>query len=216
MEVFRRLIVRADAVTVGTMVDQIEHGMPSGWTLDREATAKTLRFRPNPTFCFSCTREGQRHAAELFLSQKDEGTYHVSNIFPIERHQLSCGEYNTILEDFYKRVFQPYAELAGLDYTLTGAVAGLKDWMTEQTAEKLHQFSFAANTGTGASLTRDRERWNDFVLSAHQEKCDLDASTLQRWLTEVEGWAPEVADLLAMEYEYGRELLAFAESRRSA
>ena len=35
---------------------------------------------------------------------------------------------------------------------------------------------------------------------------------LRRWLVEVEDWPPEVAEQLAVEYEYGRELLAFASS----
>lgn len=214
MEVFRYLYVRADVDQVSAVVAQIERAMPPGWGLDRQAMENSPQSRP--TFHFTCTKEGQRHAAILFLSRKDEGTYHVANILPAERRQLSCREYNVILEDFYERVFRPCADLAGLASTLTGADSGLENWMTEQTAEKLRLFSVAANTGTGASLPRDRERWNDFVLSAHRDNCNLDASTLQRWLTEVEGWWPEVAEQLAIEYDYGRELLAFAEGRRSA
>jgi hypothetical protein len=84
-------------------------------------------------------------------------------------------------------------------------------------AEKFRYFSSCANKGTGASHPQDRERWNDLVLATHQERSTLDASTLRRWLVEVEEWPPEVADPLAIEYEYGRELLAYADGhRRSA
>jgi hypothetical protein len=45
----------------------------------------------------------------------------------------------------------------------------------------------------------------------------MSVSDLRRWLTEVDGWPPEVAEQLAAEYDYGRELLAFADGhRRSA
>jgi hypothetical protein len=45
----------------------------------------------------------------------------------------------------------------------------------------------------------------------------MDAADLRRWLVEVDGWPPEVANQVAVEYEYGRELLAFAAGhRRSA
>jgi hypothetical protein len=56
----------------------------------------------------------------------------------------------------------------------------------------------------------------NFVLAAHRERSSLHASTLRRWLIEIEGWAPDVAEQLAIDYEYGRELLVFAEGRRSA
>ena len=100
---------------------------------------------------------------------------------------------------------------------LTEAQADLDHWMAPATAEKLRLFSTCANKATGSAHPRDRERWNDFVLSAHRDGSRMDASTLQRWLIEAEGWPPEVAEQLALEYEYGRELLAFADGhRRSA
>jgi hypothetical protein len=91
---------------------------------------------------------------------------------------------------------------------------GLEDWMSGATAEKLRQFSETPNKSTGASHPNDRERWNDFVLSAHREQSRLDPSTLQHWLMEAEDWPPEVAEQLAIEYAYGRELLTFAEGGR--
>jgi hypothetical protein len=89
--------------------------------------------------------------------------------------------------------------------------------MSAAPAEKLQRFSAAANKGIGSSRSGDREKWNDFVLSAHQERSSLSPATLKRWLIEIEGWSPEVADQLAIEYQSGRELLSYAEGhRRSA
>ncbi len=135
----------------------------------------------------------------------------------MSKHQLALGEYNYILEEFHERLLRPAAERVGLTAVLSDAAVGLDHWMSAATAEKLQSFSANANKGTGSSHPSDREKWNDFVLSAHQEGSSLDAATLRRWLVEVEGWAPEAADQLAVGYEYGRELLTFAEGhRRSA
>jgi len=80
----------------------------------------------------------------------------------------------------------------------------------------LRTFSAKANKGPGSANTRDRERWNAFVVAAFRDGSTLDAYTLRRWLAEIEGWAPELADQLAGEYAYGCELLNFAKDRRSA
>lgn len=97
---------------------------------------------------------------------------------------------------------------------MTDSQADLEQWLSPAAAEKLRSFSSCINKGTGASLPQDRERWNDFVLSVYQDRSNLDASILRRWLVEVEDWPPEVADQLAVEYHNGRELLAFAEGQR--
>jgi len=140
--------------------------------------------------------------------------FYVSNIVPKERHQLAHVEYNSVLEDFYQRVFRHVAEQTGLRHSLTAADMGLDHWMSGKTEEKLRRFSASANKSTGSSHPSDLERWNDFVLSAHIERSNLDPSTLRRWLAESEDWPPEVAEQLAIEYEYGRELLTFAEGAR--
>jgi hypothetical protein len=62
-------------------------------------------------------------------------------------------------------------------------------------------------------LPQDKERWLAFIAAAHQEKSQLNASTLRRWLVEVEGWSPEIAEQLAGEYSFGADLLKFTESR---
>jgi hypothetical protein len=202
-------------------VEQIERSLPAGWIRDREAESRARSapaLTPRPTYCFACTKDSHRPAAMLILSQKDGETFYVSNIIPMGRHRLSYGEYNAVLEDFYERVLRPNAEQSGLTkHNLTDADVGLDRWMSSATAEKLRRFSACANKSTGSAHPNDRDRWNDFLLSAHRERSSLDSSTLQRWLVEVEDWQPEVAEQLAIEYGSGRALLAFAEGeRRSA
>ncbi len=219
MDIFRELYVSATAEEMAELVGAIEQSLPAGWARDHAAEewAQSGPFGRGPAYCFACQPEGQRAAALVTLAQKDPDTFFVSNILPVARHQLARSEYNFILEEFCERLLRPAAERAGLKPILSSAAVGLEHWMSAATAEKLRSFSAAANKGIRTSRSGDREKWNDFVLSAHQERSSLSPSTLKRWLIEVEGWSPEVADQLAIEYQSGRELLSYAEGhRRSA
>jgi hypothetical protein len=213
MEVFRDLYVSATTEKMNAAVAEMEKAIPAGWARDKAAESRTQAF-PTSTqrvsYCFACKKEKQRSAAMLILAQKDPATFFVSNIIPVERHQLSHAEYNTILEDFYEKVFKPVADKAGLVHSFNGAEVGLEHWMDKATADLLRAFSACANKGTGASHPSDRERWNAFMLAAHRTGSRLDPSTLARWLVEVEEWSPEIAEQLALEYESGRGLLAYA------
>ncbi len=219
MKVFRDLYISANAETMAAAVAAMESALPPGWVRDRDAENRSLAFRASTkraTYCFARKKDKHRPAAMLVLAQKesetDPDTFYVSNIVPLERHQLEHGEYNAVLEDFYERVFKPYAESAGVEHTFTGEEASLERWMDAPTAELLRTFSDRANKGTGVSHPRDRERWNAFLLSAHQSGSTLDPSTLARWLVEAEDWSPEIAEQLALEYESGLGLLDYASS----
>jgi len=220
MEIFRDLSIGIEADRMAAIADLIEKSLPAGWTRDRAAEERaraTPVLGPRPTFCFTYEQEGRHPAAMVVLTQKDPATFHVANIIPLAKHQLARSEYNAILEDFYTHVIQPFTGPAGVTASLSGGQADLEHWMAPDTAELLRQFSARANKGTGSSHPNDRERWNAFVLSAHQSGSKMDAPDLRRWLIEVGGWAPEVAEQLAIEYQYGRELLTFAGAhRRSA
>lgn len=213
MEVFRELEVGADVSTMAHVVSEIGKSLPDDWSRDESAEA-LARSAPVSTqrvaYCFRCDKREGRPAAMLILAEKDGTTFFVSNIIPTERHQLAHAEYNTILEDFFRRLFRPNVDKFDLEYKFTSAHAVLGDWMAAETAECLREFSAWANRGTGASHPKDRQRWNAFVLSAYRTGTDLDPSTLKRWLIEVEDWSPEIAEQLALEYEYGRELLSYA------
>jgi hypothetical protein len=218
MEVFRDLTIHGDAEELTRTLDLVERSLTGGWSRDRvvEERLQRLGTRKAVDYCFACTKEGQRPAANVFFREKDPETLHVPNIVPMTQHRLPYGQYNALLEEFYQQFVRPAANQTGAVAELTGNQADLDRWLSPLAAEKLVGFSRSANRGTGSSHPSDRERWNDFVLAAHRECSGLDASTLRRWLVEIEGWAPEVAEQLAIEYEYGRELLAFADGRRSA
>jgi hypothetical protein len=219
MEIFRDFCISADADKMAAVVEQIERSLPPSWARnpEMERMIRSSSFGTKPTYCFTRAGDGNLPTSTLVLAQKDPESFFVSNIIPTSKHQLSYGEYNSILEEFCERALRPPAEQCGLTPVLTDAQADLDHWMSPATAEKLRAFSSGAHRSTGAAHPSDRARWNEFVLSAYQDRSRMDASTLKRWLVEVDDWAPEVADQLALEYAYGRELLTFAEEhRRSA
>lgn len=216
MEVFRELSIDADPAQMAEIVERIERQPPPPWARDRAAE---LDLGPAPPiiYCFTRFDEDASPEARVILAEREAGHFHVSNIIPLKQQAFSYQEYNSILLDFHDRALRGVAGGCGLGVRLTGPEADLEHWMSAATAEKLRRFSLHANKRTGSAHWADRGRWNDFVLSAHRERCRLDPSTLFRWLIEVGRWPEEVADQLALEYEFGRELLEFAEEpRRSA
>jgi hypothetical protein len=217
MEVFRDLYIHCTSEQFTLLMGDVERSLTGGWTRDvaEEKRLRSLPFFEPSTSCFSCAAAGARPAATVFLTEKESGTFHVSNVVPEKLGQLSYREYNGILEEF-AALLRPCADRLGVRTELTAGQADLENWLSTEAAGKLRKFSASANKGSGASHPSDRQRWNEFVVAAHEGKCDLSGSTLRRWLVEVEGWPPDVASQLAVEYEYGRELLTFAESRRSA
>jgi hypothetical protein len=217
MEVFRDLYLHGDREQVAAVIAEVERALTGGWTRDSAAEEGMRSLTAGSvTYCFCCTREADRPAVRVFLAEKEPGLFYVSNVVPYQQPQLSYREYNAILEEFYERFLRPHAERAGLRVELTSTQEDLGNWLSPAVAERLRKFSLCANKSTGASHPSDRERWNDFVVAAHRDRSSLNAWTLRRWLIEAEDWPPEVAGQLALEYEYGRELLAFSEGRRSA
>lgn len=219
MHVFRELFIRGEPDRLTATLAEIERTLSNGWFRDKE-TERQLASLPTaaPSSCFGCFDDsGNRPGATVVLTDKKPDLLYVSNVIPHSRRRLNYDQYNRILEEFYARFVQPAAATTGAVAELTETQADLEQWLSSTAAEKLRRFSASANKGTGASHPQDRERWNDFVLLAHQDRSTLEASTLRRWLIEVENWPPEVADQLAVEYYYGRELLAYADGhRRSA
>lgn len=215
MKVFRDLLIYADAQQMAIAISEMEKAMPSGWMRDKAAESRSQAF-PSSTdrdiYCFVCKQTERRPAAMLILAEKEQGKFQVSNIVPLNQHQLKHSEYNFILGEFYDKVFKPNLEKLSIHHQLTEPDATLETWMDEKTAALLRAFTANANKWTGASHPNDRKRWNDFVLSAHQSSSTLDPSTLVRWLVEEENWSAEVAEQLALEYESGRGLLEHAYS----
>ena len=217
MKIFRELLIRGTPEQFYSAIQLIDRSSADGWFHDHVAEGRinALTLSTEPRWCFSCTETEYRPAATVYFTRNGSGSFCATNVVPLDKYYLSHGEYNGILAEFAKR-FGDVFEAQGLTVELTESVVDLDHWLNPDAAAMLRTFSSKAHKGTGGTHPRDREMWNAFVVAAFRDASTLDAYTLRRWLIEIEGWAPEVADRLAGEYAFGRELLNFAEDRRSA
>lgn len=138
---------------------------------------------------------------------QDHNDYRVANIVPRNVGELGIANYNTILQDFVTRIAEPAALKGNFEIELTSPNQTLESWLDTEPADKLRRFSRLANKSTGAAHPLDRERWYAFLIATHSASKRLDSDQLARWLVEVEGWFPERAQELAIDYEFALGLL---------
>jgi hypothetical protein len=217
MEVFREMYIRGDSNQLGTLMDAIGDSLPQGWhrRSGRENDIQAHMVGAKRVYCFVHDQEDDLPPSTILLAEREPGVLTASNIHPHKKRQLTHEEYNAILQEFCDRMVRPCAEKIGVRIELTASHADLSDWLSDTAAEKLRTFSTLANRRAGFLLPVDYERWLEFLVTANRERSKLDASTLRRWLVEIQGWSPEIAEQLAGEYAFGGELLTFSESRRA-
>lgn len=207
MKVFRDLTFRGQAAALGRLLERMDERATGEWRRDREKDQEA-KGAPWPMFCFRCLASSERPAASLWLAEKDGRELYVPNIVPDEIRQLSRDQYNRILQEFHDEIALPAAEGLGLEVIFTSEIATLDRWLRPDAIEKLRAFSQIANRSTGSSHPHDRDRWLDFIFTAHRQGSTLPMDMLRRWLEEEEHWHEEGASDLAREYETAREILA--------
>jgi hypothetical protein len=215
MEVFRELWIRGEPSLITHSMDEIERCLPEGWSRDRrlEAQLKSRSILDINPYCFSVIGIDHLPEADFFLVETDDHDLKVSNIVPRDQSQLSFGQYNALLEEFYEQIAIPCSNKTGLGVELTPNHVELSQWLSKTANRKLLAFSAKARERTAALQRDDRRRWLDFVFTAHREESQLPSGLLGRWLREVEGWEPEIADRLVTEYAFGGDILSFSESQ---
>ena len=208
MNVYADLKLYGDRQQLLQAVADIEAALADGWTRSRELEG---RIKAGPDVrCFVCTENANRRPASLWFGEgRDHTSWSVNNIVPTTAARLSEGQYNAILEDFRARFVEPVAARLGLRVEMGKTAEGLEDWMSDEAADKLRNFSAAANKSTGSAHPLDKERWFGFLVAVHESGKAPDASTLQRWLTEEDDWPQEIAAELAIEFENGLALLKY-------
>lgn len=138
---------------------------------------------------------------------QEHDDYKVSNIVPRNVGELGIARYNAILRDFVTLVAEPAAHAGGFEIDLTPPNQTLEDWLDTEPATALRRFSRLANKSTGSAHPMDRERWYAFLIATYRVSKRLDSDQLARWLVEVDGWFPEKAQELAIDYEFALGLL---------
>ena len=142
----------------------------------------------------------------LFLVQKDN-RYEVTDIIPRNIDELTIQEYNSALQDFVLQVAEPASQNGTFRIDISSERLSIKDWIPDDAAEALHSFSVLANKSTGSAHLFDQKRWFKFIFAAYQAPKQLNTDLLKRWLVKVEGWSDKHAHDLALQYEFGLDLL---------
>lgn len=209
--VFRELTVRGLSPALERLGDVIQEHLPAHWLRDKAKEQENTRmFGDRSLLVFERDGSGGLPASGVAMLTDGEKA-EVVNIVPLEKSQLSVQEYNAVLVELTTSAIQPAAVALGLKCELTDDLKPFTAWVSPAAGDALRRFSILANHGTGSAHTLDRERWFAFLLHCHQDRCELDTDMLQRWLMEQGGWTFERASDLAIEYEFGRGLLKFAE-----
>lgn len=215
MEVFREMYIQASGLEqIDALMAEVEKALPTGWVRDRILEGYVKDISSRRVLCFSYDGDDRLPRATICLIEDEPGRLRLSSIIPRKEYQLTEGESTALLEEFTERMLRPHAKDHGIHVTST-VQNDLRQWLSNAAVSRFRRFSDGANRRAGYLLPADRERWLEFLTTAHREGSKLDASTLRRWLIEVEGWSPEIADQLASQYAFGGELLTFSESHRA-
>lgn len=205
MEVFQNLEILLGSITAEEMIKKIDALLPSTWSRDKKREDELMaKFGDNRQYSYSTLNNPDLPKARLWLAENEDGNLYVSNIVPHEFGQLTKKEYNNILLSFVAVLQNDLS----IKYKLSKDNVTLEDLVPQQVAQKLQQFSHAANKSTGIGHPCDRERWMEFVVFFYNNRCEEEKIYLiERWLHEEAGWTIESASELAGQLEYGLDVL---------
>jgi hypothetical protein len=210
MKVYQDLTIRGRQQDLDQFVDTLEGRLTGGWFRRHDREAEVSSRALGKLYCYACTADRSRPESELWVATKTDGSMYVSNIWAREFSSLTYDQYNSILSNFYETCIRPAAKLANVTIDLGNPDPRIEDFLSANAVELLRSFSSLANRSMLHPY--DRRRWNEFLVAAHREGTELDASMLKRWLTEEEKWPDDQANSLASEYADAEELLEVYES----
>jgi len=197
-----------------SLLNRIDASLTNGWKRDEEGEAKASRIAGLDYSCYVCDERDDRRGAGLFLLPDTErGCLEVVNIVPRKMGQLSCAEYNRILEDFHVSFVKPIVRKHGVRAKLSAP----RPWTprplrgvlkrTLDTVTMIYQHTRHPELKTRALHPNDQERYWRFIRVAHQYQSTLHPSDIAYYLTEA-GFHEELVAELEQEYRIGRQVLA--------
>lgn len=130
----------------------------------------------------------------------------VFNIVPLIGNHLEFSEYNHILEQFRQSVIESMKSNFRLSVEVSKPFFDINDVATPDSVNALTRFSACANKSTGHSHPCDFDRWCEFVISSFRSTKHIGVTDLMNWLIE-NGWSDDMANELALDYEYSLDLL---------
>ncbi|WP_237095954.1 hypothetical protein [Nereida sp. MMG025] len=210
IEVFRDLTIHSDQVPLSAIRMAMLDVQDKAWSHgeEQEETLRKYAVGTDREDVLVFIYEGEELPKAAITLWERNQAYCATNIVPAESGQLTVREYNALLCNFVNSVVDRSNVRDALKLDLTDEVRGLSIWTSEQAALALGRFSSLANKSTTNSHPNDLQRWEEFVIFAHQSAKNLPVDILMQWLIEIDGWDERSANKLAINYEQGISLLA--------
>jgi hypothetical protein len=214
MRALNELVIRGPGADVAFLRQRLESNLTNGWRRDHTLEERLcgMSVGGGNALCFSCADGPERPAAALWLQARSPEEWHVSNIVPLKRRDLSDAEYNHLLEEFKTTFLEPRLEGTAVHPEIVQARTRLEDYLSWAACRRFREFSSAADRYE--LRPDDHLRWRTFLIQAHRDNAAFDAQTLEEWL-EAEGWPKEQRGQLIHEYDSGRALLASYDEEQS-
>ncbi|MCO5341644.1 hypothetical protein NG896_03590 [Aeromonas veronii] len=199
----------SDMNSVVSFFDALGGNISKPWRRDRERENDFNSLMGDKSFCFVREKDDKLPSAGLTIFHNGGSKWYVSNIVPLELHELSCDTYNSIIIDFDNHV-EMYKRPHGVKTEITNDFFTDDEVLGEEGANLLRGFSNLANKSTGSSHPSDQKRWFRFIMNTY-ERQNFTIDDLIDILIK-QGWPERLAHKLAIEYEFAQELLKFARS----
>ena len=196
------------------LVTSMEASLTNGWKRDKSGEEQISSAAGLDYCCFTCDKCGSREAAGLFLlPDLGRNCLEVVNIVPQQMGQLSCDQYNRILDEFHLRFVKPLARKHKVraklcspgPWTPRPLRGALKQALDSVTC--VYQRTCHPDLKTRALHPNDHERYRRFIRVAHQYQSTLRPADIAFHLTAA-GFHAELVAELEREYEIGRQVLA--------
>ena len=118
MKKFRTLSVFGPGAALASLVDTIEARLTDGWSRNLEREIRLQRIYVVEVYWFECRSNAEHPEVALMMSLEGR-CLSVADIFPRHDGQLTVGQYNAILVEFYFKFVERAAAECGLMVTLS-------------------------------------------------------------------------------------------------
>lgn len=213
VKVFRELTIFGEPQTLQLLISRIEGRLSDGWSRGREREQELRRIGPEQFFIFLCGANTEHPAVVLALLLEGR-RIKVTNIFPQEPGQITVGQYNSALVDFYLRFLHQAALEACLSVELSSDERTIEETFHPEVMGRLKTFVFCAEglwSRPSWLHPCDQERLFAFLIEAHRRSNKVDHDLLRHWLENDRHWPPNKVDHLLCEIEFGADLLSYGD-----
>jgi hypothetical protein len=192
---FAELILHGHKAELARLFDQLPAFLPDTWQRDgaSEAKAQDVGVEGGEYRCYQFIGNQELPLATLWLFVEDEKAQAV-NITAPSLFELGYERYNAILAQFTKAVKQAISEMAIAVEIAPWQEPTLEGVLQPEPARLFRKFAKLANPTTGSLHPADEERWQDFLISAHQHQVNPDEDLLRYWLSAECHWSEQIID----------------------